>query len=457
MRLANLVVLLCCLWLQGAVAPCVEKRESWPDGSIKARWSEDEQGRLDGLREEYAQGGVRTLFAEYKQGRKHGAWREWSDAGARLRFLTYKDGELEGRCEEFHPDGTSASVGDHRAGAKHGKWIERSADGRRRRNLEYKAGRLHGELKIVQGDKLLTRQQWKEGELSELDGRQPFPVRRDVLLDGLRAILAQPATVDPKDPLQVERVRALHRLQMYRHLCGLPWERMQLVPEWNLRCDAAAEVCRANGGLDHTPAKPAGFDEARYKLGYEGASNSNLSRGTTLPRSIDGYMDDSDPSNIDRIGHRRWCLNPALERTGFGAADDYSAMWSMDSSGSPTKGLSEVCYPPRGHVPVDLHAADRAFSIALWRGAMPKQERLVVRIVPLDADWLEAGEPLELDHCAVADGGYGGAPCIVFRAPRLRVAAGAAYRVRVSVDGGKTDAHDYIVAYCEPVEPRQSR
>lgn len=457
MRSARLVILSCCLLLAGAAAPGVERRESWPDGSLKARWSEDDQGRLDGLREEYAPDGVRTLLAEYKQGRKHGAWREWSVAGTRTRFLSYKDDELDGRCEEFHPDGASASAGDHRSGARQGKWTERSADGRRRKSLEYKAGMLHGELKIVQDDKLLTRQQWKDGELADLDGRQPFPARRDALLRELRAILAQPAAEDPADARHAERLRALHRLQLYRRLCGLPWEGMRLVPEWNLRCDAAAEVCRANGGLDHTPPMPAGFDEARYKLGHEGASNSNLSRGTSLPRSIDGYMDDSDPSNIDRIGHRRWCLNPTLKKTGFGAADDYSAMWSMDQSGPPVKGLSEVFYPPRGHVPVDLHAANRAFSIALWRGAVPRREQLVVRIVPLDADWLEAGDPLELDHCAVAEGGYGGAPCLVFRAPRLRVAAGAAYRVRVSVDGGKTTAHDYIVAYCEPVEPAKAR
>ncbi|MEY2746629.1 MAG: hypothetical protein RL112_1671 [Planctomycetota bacterium] len=457
MRLASLVILSLCLLLQGARAPGVEKRESWPDGSHKARWSEDEQGRLDGVREEYAANGVRTLLAEYKQGRKHGAWREWSPTGARLRFLSYKEGELDGRCEEFHPDGSSASVGDQRAGARHGKWIERSADGRRRRNLEYKAGLLHGELKIVQDDKLLTRQQWKDGELFELDGRQPFPVRRDALLAELRAILAQDAPEDPKDAQHAERLRALHRLQLYRRLCGLPWERMQLVPEWNLRCAAAAEVCRANGGLDHTPGMPPGFDEARFKLGYEGASNSNLSRGTTLPRSIDGYMDDSDPSNIDRIGHRRWCLNPAMKRTGFGAAADYSAMWSMDSSGPVKKGLSEVHYPPRGHVPVDLYSADRAFSIALWRGAAPRTEQLVVRVEPLDADWLVAGEPLELDHRAVAEGGYGGAPCIVFRAPRLRVEPGSACRVRASFDGGKTFAHDYIVAFCEPVEAKAAR
>lgn len=435
----------------------VAKQELWPTGAVKARWTEDAQGRLDGVREEYAEDGVRTLLAEYAKGRKNGAWREWTPKGVRLRFLSYKDDKLEGRCEEFHPDGESASAGDCRGGERVGKWSLRTVDGKRRTSLEYKSGRLNGELKIVEDDKLLSKQSWKDGELETLDGLKPFPVRRDTLVKELRAILAQPAPDDPKDPKAAERLRALHRLQLYRRLCGLPWEGMQLVPEWNLRCEAASEVCRAIGGLDHTPPKPPGFDEARYRLGYEGASNSNLSRGTSLPRSVDGYMDDSDPSNIDRIGHRRWCLNPAMKKTGFGSADEFSAMWSMDGSGSAPKGLSETCYPPRGHVPVDLYDAGRAFSIAVWKGGEPRKDQLVVRIVPLGDDWLPAGGPLELNWCSTADGGYGGAPCIVFRATRLRVEPGASYRVRVSVDGGRSDAYDYVVAFCEPVEGKPGR
>jgi hypothetical protein len=98
-----------------------------------------------------------------------------SPASARRRFLACKDDELDGRREEFQLDGTDASVGDRRASAMHGKWIERSADGRRRRNLECRAGLLHGELRRVQDDKRPTRQQWDDGQLSELDGRRPFP------------------------------------------------------------------------------------------------------------------------------------------------------------------------------------------------------------------------------------------------------------------------------------------
>jgi hypothetical protein len=418
---------LLCLLLTAVPPQATAKQELWPDGTLKARWSVDAQGRTDGTREEYTATGVRTLLAEYTRGKRNGAWREWTPTGERVRFLNYRDDLQDGRCEEFEP-GTQ-----------------------RRTSAEWKAGALHGERKVYDKDRVLSKQRWKEGELVDLDGRQPFPVRREVLLSELRAILAQPTTEDPKDPKAVERQRALHRLQVYRRLCGLPWQGMQLVPEWNLHCDAASEVCRANGELDHTPPKPSGFDEARYKLGYEGASNSNLSRGSSLPRSIDGYMDDSDPSNIDRIGHRRWCLNPAMKKTGFGSDAEFSAMWSMDGSGSAPKGLDTVCYPPKGHVPVDLYSADRAFSIALWKSGEPRQDQLVVRIWLLDENWLTTGEPLDLDWCKVAGGGYGGAPCLVFRAPRMKVAPGVSYRVRVSVDGGKTDAHDYIVSFCEPV------
>ena len=47
---------------------------------------------------------------------------------------------------------------------------------------------------------------------------------------------------------------------------------------------------------------------------YDGTSSSNLGQGyRNLSTAItDGWIDDGDTSNIDRIGHRRWCLDPRM-------------------------------------------------------------------------------------------------------------------------------------------------
>jgi hypothetical protein len=250
------------------------------------------------------------------------------------------------------------------------------------------------------------------------------------------------------DPLLDKRLSSLRRLQGYRALCGLDYTEMSLVPEWNAMCDAAAEVCRRNGGLDHTPKQPPGMPTERYQLGYQGASHSNLHAGGGMLNSVDGYMDDSDPSNIDRVGHRRWCLNPTMKKTGFGEDEGYSAMWSFDQSGQVPKGLRAVFYPPRGHCPVEMFSARHAWSIQLVRGGAPPQDRLQVRIRALDADFLPSGEPLPLDHCSVAPASFGGYACLIFRPVGIEVAPGRAYLAEVSLDSGKTFEFRYVVAFC---------
>jgi hypothetical protein len=154
----------------------------------------------------------------------------------------------------------------------------------------------------------------EDGRLVDLDGIVPFPVAREALEAELAEARVVPASVEG-DPRSGDRMFALARLRTYRALCGLHWRHIELNPAWNDLCDAAGEVCAAHGKLDHTPPIPPGFDEARYRQGYEGASHSNLASGG-LRGSVDMYMDDSDPSNIDRVGHRRASFQDDGESSG---------------------------------------------------------------------------------------------------------------------------------------------
>lgn len=429
-----------------------ERVETYQDGKVKLRVPLDEQGREHGLMETFAENGAKTSATNWQHGEKHGTWREWDQDGKKLRALNFQKGELHGRAEEFHPTGAFVSAGSYQKGLKTGEWIFEDESGKRRKTATYKDDLLHGPLRIAFGDKVLSKQTWKVGEIEDLDGLRPFPVPRLQLLRDLRAVwFAKDGKLDAKDALAAERQKALRRLQTYRALCGLPWQGMSLVPDWNHKCDAAAEMCRRIGKLDHTPPKPDGVDDARYQLGYEGASHSNLAINATLPQSVDGYMDDSDPSNIDRIGHRRWCLNPAMKKTGFGSDGKFHAMWSFDESGSDPKGLDFVYYPARGYTPADLFSPRHAWSILIVRGTTPKQDELKVEIRALDEEFQPLGGALPLDHCAVAPSGYGGQSCLVFRPTGLRVEPGARYLAEISYDGGKTFAHRYVVEFCDPL------
>jgi hypothetical protein len=428
--------------------------EFWPDGTPKRRYAQDDQGRKQGVYEEFAANGTRTMLAHYAQGKLHGAFREWNEAGKRRRAVVYAGDVLHGLCEEYHTDGTLHIRGEYRQGLRQGSWLEQDLAVGRVRTAEYKAGKQHGSTRVTLRGKVLTKQQWHDGELRELDGTAPFPVPRERLLAELRAILATPTPArDPADAQAQARFAALLRLRAYRHLCGLPTD-LSLVPEWNRRCDAAAEVCARLGRLTHHPEKPEGIDETLYQLGAEGAARSNLHRGVSLPDSVDGYMDDSDPTNIDALGHRRWCLDPLMKRTGFGSHGEYSAMWAHDGSGKMPKGLDFVCYPPRGYVPVDMFAASYAFSIALPEGTRAETKALLVAVRTLDADYLPMDKELALDYRAVAKEGFGRGACVIFRAAGLQVEPGRRYLVEVSLDGGKSLAQRFVVEFCARVVPQ---
>lgn len=154
--------------------------------------------------------------------------------------------------------------------------------------------------------------------------------------------------------------------------------------------------------------------------------------------SIDAYFDDSDPSNVKRVGHRRWCLNPAMVVAGFGEAADpagkpFSAMWSMDSSRAQLPDYDAVCYPTQGYMPIDFFGAERAWSVSpnpLRFPRIPQEGGVDVRVYRLSPEFTRPEKPLDLDLLTIA-GEVGSGPCVIFRPKAVDVAEGAAYWVEV--------------------------
>ena len=115
---------------------------------------------------------------------------------------------------------------------------------------------------------------------------------------------------------------AADRLNALRQIAGLPAVQLDLT--LSEQAQYGAVIIAAQGALSHTPSQPADMDDAFYNKAYEATSSSNLYAGKTLTTAVDGFMDDSDASNIDRLGHRRWQLNPQLGKVGFGYAESLS-------------------------------------------------------------------------------------------------------------------------------------
>lgn len=401
-----------------------EITESYPSGALKLRYGVDEQGRKNGL------------FYEY-----------YEDGRVRVK-TAYRAGDLEGGFDEYYSDGSTKIKTFYQKGILAGPYYEKSEDGVREVKANFKLGKKNGKIEVLDKRKQISLQEWKNGELLTIDGISPFPKSLETIRETLAKIKDQPpqAGFTKTDP----RLLALRRLQQYRYLCDVPWEGMVLDARMNDLTSWGAKICKAIGRLDHTPPNP-GWPNEDYKKAYEGTSHSNLSAGSDLPRSIDSYMDDSDPSNIDRVGHRRWCLNPVMLKTGFGADGPWSAMWSMDASRGKANVGDFIAYPPRGYLPREFFHNNAAFSFTGVSGKFTARDKdkTKIKIRRLDEWYAQEGEPLAIDYINVNKDGFGGAGCLIFRAKGFSNAPGSKYMTEISFDGDAEPQARYLIEFVD--------
>jgi hypothetical protein len=291
---------------------------------------------------------------------------------------------------------------------------------------------------------------------AELKAIESLPVKTvgepPKVYDKIRVALRDPG-------LQAQREAALRVLMAFRYICGLPYRDMVLDWRYTAHAEAACDVLsRLNKGLTHTPENP-GMPDEEYQLGAEGARSSNLHLGPPLMMDgVKSFMDDSDASNIDRVGHRRWCLNPQMLKTGFGGGTGkYMAMWSLDTSRTEVPDYDFVAFPPRGLTPISIFRDHYAWSVSLnpAKYQVPSAERIKVQVRPVRFQprrgVLETlDNPLELNYFHISLEGIGIRNCIIFRPGNFKAVAGSSYLVQItglSKTGGEEAKIRYLVAF----------
>lgn len=162
----------------------------------------------------------------------------------------------------------------------------------------------------------------------------------------------------------------LASVNLHRFIAGLPSD-VTIDNDWNFMAQhGAALLAIINKGLSHAPDYPdgTGLPKEFYNRGYTGASTSNLHSGQAdLAQAVKGFIHDSDSSNINRLGHRRWVLDPDLTKTGFGYVNGYVAMKVFDH-GVTSKRKEKYAYaawPPAGEVPAEYFYGNSAWSFSL--------------------------------------------------------------------------------------------
>lgn len=247
----------------------------------------------------------------------------------------------------------------------------------------------------------------------------------------------------------------MQRLKQHRYIVGVPYEELTWdETDANLAKHAAIVDAKLNK-LTHNPEHPPGMSDADYELGKEGAGQSNLFEGLTVPtRCVDEWMDDSDKSNIDRVGHRRWCINPSMLKTGFGASGNFAAMFAFDKSNKNVPDCDFVTYPARGYMPIQFFGSKYAWSVSpnMSKFEVPVQADISVAIQAVDSELkpVTGSAPLKLDYYHVDTGGFGSGPAIIFRPDSFKFDHDSIFRVDITglkLKNGGAAPLSYIVHF----------
>ncbi len=172
--------------------------------------------------------------------------------------------------------------------------------------------------------------------------------------------------------------RGLDAANFYRFLSGLQGD-LILDPALNQQAQYGAVLVSTKDRLSHHPAQPTDMPKGFYDIGYKSTSSSNLfltygKDKNILVKSVQAYMDDSDVTNLDRVGHRRWILSPELQKIGFGIAEKadsdehaeiFSAMQVLDTSRSGLNEYNYSSYPNKGSFPIEAFNSLQAWSVQL--------------------------------------------------------------------------------------------
>lgn len=243
---------------------------------------------------------------------------------------------------------------------------------------------------------------------------------------------------------------SLAMLNQVRFIAGL--ESVSLNTEYNELCQTGALVNYVNKQLTHFPSQPSDMSDELYQKGYEGCSSSNIawcsSSAYTLNSSIlKLWMGDSDSSNIDRLGHRRWLLNPVMQETGFGAVSGsngiYSAVYAFDNFSSSTS-VTGVAWPARV-MPIGYFSPEDAWSFSV--GSSVEKSTVQVRITRRrdERTWSFSSAGAD-GYFNVDNGGYGQPGCIIFRPQNIgSYSEGDVFDVNVAY--GEGQQVDYSVAF----------
>jgi|GEM_PF-786381 Bacterial surface proteins containing Ig-like domains len=218
----------------------------------------------------------------------------------------------------------------------------------------------------------------------------------------------------------------LNMTNFVRYLAGLPDD---VINDETAADNAQHGAVLLSKEYSHTPSKPTDMDDDFYEIGYASTSGSNIGVGyVSIADSIQsGYMPDEDDTNIDKVGHRRWLLNPPLKKVAFGfvgsSNKSYTNVQVFDRSRKEKLNYEYVAWPNKGDFPTSFFSGSDPWSISL---NTDKYKAPDINKVSVTVKRTLDGKTWTLDKTCnsksesgnyfnINNGGYGISNCIIFR------------------------------------------
>lgn len=218
---------------------------------------------------------------------------------------------------------------------------------------------------------LLSAQKLTQGQIKTLLNESPVTTPSNLFA-------SQPSFSNPHaaGSLTNEALNAsLKRLNAFRTLAGVyPYV---MDSEYN-RISQHGAVLLSLSPFTHYPSKPSGMSQSFYETGYNGTSNGSICAGRELVYSNDIFVEDTDPTNLAELGHRRSYIAPNLTKIGFGYVYNpnstykhYSCFkhWDFDewSWYTDPEDYNFIAWPSSGNFPNNTGAfiSTTAWSVSL--------------------------------------------------------------------------------------------
>lgn len=263
----------------------------------------------------------------------------------------------------------------------------------------------------------------------------------NITTNGAVTYATTPRTTAPYSYGQISATseqQAINLLNAVRYIAGLN-DNVTIDADYRAKAQGAALINAINRGLSHSPSQPARMDSTMYQQCRIGAGSCNLAMGSnSLNMAILRlWMSDSDASNISRLGHRRWILNPTMGRTGFGAAGTCQAMYCFDTSNYGAAGTTGVVWPAQ-NTPVEFFSNTDAWSASIGQSVNAATVHVTVTRVSDGRTWVFSQAGSNGDFY-VDNQGYGQVGCIIFRPSGITTNPGDSYNVSITGIGNGMD------------------